>query len=161
MPQLRAREGEEIWETTTDGTVWVTMTDERGKVQQKSFGGKAGTRMRIKTIDRLANEDAVYGESIFDNGLLIRIDAEAERDPDKAQNAMSTEELVAGFSKSGAAFRAFVDRLNELNTRRMRSMCEIQDASQSQLAYLDKVIKERYRVEGDTPTYRELKAMPN
>lgn len=159
MGTMRAREGEEIWETTTDGLVWVSVMDDRGRVSEKSFGGKAGTKLRIKTTDRLVNEDAVYGPSVFENGMLVRIDQAADQLPESMrEQTFTTEELAAGFTKNGMAFRSFVDKLNELNTRRMRTMCEAVDASQSQLNYLDGVIREKYKIEGDTPTYREMQA---
>ncbi len=156
-----ARPGEEVWETTTDGTVWYTTTDERGRVIERSVGDKAGTRLRIKTTDRLVNMDAVgYGrKGIFENGLLVRVDAGAEPD-EVSPDAMSRADLLIGFSKSGNAFRAFVDKLTELNVRRMREMAEEVDASASQMAYLRQVITEKFVVQGDTPTYRELKANP-
>lgn len=153
----RTRPGEEVWETTTNGYVWVRKTDERGRTKLEKVGGKAGSRLRIKTLDReIAMEEA--GESNpFVSGLLKRIDADQSEDPDTAtEHALSTEELMVGFAKSGNAFRAFVDKLNEFNVRRMDSMAEGVDASASQISYLKEVIATKYRKGGDTPTYREM-----
>ncbi len=158
-PAPRAGEGMEIWETTTAGRVWVTVT-ERGKERETSVGGKVGAKLRISEDDRQVNQDRCYEPSgdPFINGLLRRVDAGATPD-DNSEHALDERQLMVGFAKSGKAFHAYVDKLNELNTRRMRDLCERVDASQSQVAYLDKVIKERYRIEGDTETYRELKRL--
>lgn len=155
---LRARPGEEIWETTTDGRVWVSQTDERGHTRETSVGGKAGSRLRISTIDREICQDRVMGPDPFTNGMLRRVDADQATDPRTASDdVLSTEDLMVGFSKSGNAFRSYVDRLSEFNVRRMHEMAEMVDASQSQVTYLRTVITDRFRQEGDTPTYREMR----
>ena len=155
----RTREGEEIWETTTAGRVWVLVTDERGRETARSAGGKVGSRLRITTLDREIAEDRVQeGDSAFTNGLLVRVDTAAPPVTGPT-NAMTTDALVVGFSKHGNAFKTFVEALNEINLRRMRDMADVVDATTSQVALLDRCVK-TYRVEGDTPTYREMKATP-
>ncbi len=152
----KARPGEEIWETTTDGVVWVNLTDERGRERQTSVGGKAGSRLRIMTVDReICQDRAVYGDP-FTNGMLRRIDDVTANVPD----ALSTDQLLLGFSKSGRAFHSFVAGLNEMNTRRMRSMADSVDATVAQISHLDEVIKMKYRQEGDTPSYRAYMDRP-
>ncbi len=150
-----ARDGEEIWETTTEGRVWVAMVDDRGRDVVKSVGGKVGDKIRIKTTDRQIMQDNV-DDSPFTNGLLKRVDAAATPE-DNSPQAMTTEELMVGFTKNGKAFHAWVDGLNEMNVRRMRGMAEEVDATASQISHLDAVIKTKYRIEGDTETYRTLK----
>jgi hypothetical protein len=155
------RPGEEVWETTTDGTVWYTITDERRVVHERSAGGKAGTRLRIKTTDRMVNMDAVgYGrKGVFENGLLVRIDSGVQDEPN-SPDALSRDDLLVGFAKNGNAFRSFVDKLSELNVRRMKDMAEEIDATASQIAYLKQTVTEKFVIQGDTPTYREIKSTP-
>jgi hypothetical protein len=157
MAALKAREGEEIWETTTDGRVWLTMVDDRGRDVVKSVGGKVGDRIRIKTTDREIMQDNVE-DGPFSNGMLKRVDSQAKPE-DNSPQALTTDELMVGFTKSGKAFHSWVAALNEMNVRRMRDMAEAVDATASQIAHLDTVIKEKFRVEGDTETYRTLKTL--
>lgn len=158
----KAREGEEIWETTTPGRVWVTTTDDRGKEKSVGVGGKPGQRLRIKSLDREVCQDAILEDASdpFTNGLLKRIDADQNSDERTVSTqALSTEELMAIFEKTGNSFQAAVKKLNELNVRRLREAAEHLDAKASQLSFLDEYIEEHYKGGGDTPTYRELKGL--
>lgn len=159
MPRAQTRPGEELWETTTPGTVWVTVTDDRGREKQISAGGRVGAPLRIKTLDREINQEAVYEveSDPFRNGLLRRLDADQNEDEGTASDqALSQEQLVKLFAKNGNAFRSAVDKLNEINIRRMRGMADDLDVTTAQLAYLNEIIEEKYRKHGDTRTYREL-----
>lgn len=153
---LKAREGEEIWETTTEGTVWVVTTDDRGREREVSVGGKVGARLRISAVDREINQDRALHGDAFTSGLLRRVDDATQNPPD----ALNDQELMVGFTKSGRAFQAFVDKLNELNVRRMRGMALDVDATVAQVRHLDEVIRDKYRKDGDTPSYREYKSLP-
>lgn len=158
----RARDGEEIWETTTQGTVWVNTTDERGKEKAVSVGGKPGQRLRVKSLDREIMQDSILedGSDPFTNGLLKRIDADQNEDPQTASDqALTTEQLMDVFAKTGNAFQSNVKNLNELNVRRLREMAESLDAKASQINFLDEHLETTYRQHGDTPTYRELKGI--
>ncbi len=151
---VKARDGEEIWETTTESTSWFKVTDDRGRERSISVGGKLGARLRISSIDREINQDLVmHGNDPFTNGMLRRLDDTSANSPD----TFTDRELAVGFSKNGKAFQAFVDKLNELNVRRMKGMAGSFDATVAQVEYLDRVIKDKFRVEGDTPSYREYK----
>jgi hypothetical protein len=153
---VKARPGEEVWETTTEATSWFRVTDDRGRERSMSVGGKVGARLRITTVDREINQDlAMYGHDAFTSGLLRRVDDTTANSP----NTMTDQELTLGFSKAGRAFQAFVDKLTELNVRRMRGMSTDVDATVAQVSYLDQVIKEKFRIEGDTPSYREYKQL--
>jgi hypothetical protein len=153
---LKAREGEEIWETTTETTSWFRATDDRGRERSVSVGGKVGARLRISTIDREINQDlAMHGGDPFSNGLLRRVDDTSANNADTLTN----QQLMVGFSKNGRAFQAFVEKLTELNVRRMRTLANEIDATVAQVAHLDQVIKDKFRIEGDTPSYREYKAV--
>lgn len=159
----RARDGEEIWETTTPGTVWVLVTDDRGKEKSVSVGGAPGQRLRVKSLDREINQDSILEDASdpFTNGLLKRIDADQQLDPQTAsEQVLDTEQLMAIFTKSGAPFQAAVRKLNELNVRRLAEMAEAVDATASQIAFLKEHVVTTFRQEGDTPTWRELNAGP-
>jgi len=158
----RAREGEEIWETTTDGLVWVPVVDSRGRQRDVSVGGKIGSRLRIATEDRELAEERLQDptSSAFRNGMLVRIDTRAgdHADPDFDQGQeIATEELVAAFAKSGNAFQAYVGKLNELNQRRMLEMADAVDASVAQATFLKQVV-DQYRpsTEGPQPSVLEM-----
>jgi hypothetical protein len=157
-----ARPGEEIWETLVPGRIWVTTTDDRGKTKDTSVGPQVGSRLRIKSLDREVAQDSILDDASdpFTNGFLKRVDADQNLDELTAsEQALTTEELVELFSKTGNAFQAGVRRLNELNVRRLREMAEALDAKASQISFLDSHIEENYRGGGDTPTYRELKGL--
>lgn len=161
MPRMQTREGEEIWETTTDGTVWVSVTDDRGREKQISVGGRAGQRLRLKTLDREVNQEAIFDEEAdpFRNGLLRRVDADQNSDEATATDqAFSPEQLAKLFAKNGNSFRASVDKLNEVNVRRMRALADDLEVSTAQLSYLEEVIEAKFRKHGDTKTYREMQA---
>lgn len=163
MAAPRAREGQEIWETTTEGTVWVSVVDERNRERAVSVGGKVGSRLRLTALDREIVQDAILnsGSDPFTNGLLRRVDADQNLDPaTSTDQAFSTEQLLVLFSKSGNAFQAAVRRLNEVNVRRMADMAEGVDASASQIAFLEALIEEKFRIHGSTPTYDEMMAAP-
>lgn len=156
---LRVREGEEIWETTTAGRVWVVTTDHRGHERRVSVGAKVGARLRITTVDREINQDRVMEDTSdpFRNGMLKRVDADQNTDERTASDqALTTEELLTVFAKSGMAFQAAVRKLNERNVRRLRELCEAVDASTSQVAFLDKYVDENFRQQGSMPSYDEM-----
>jgi hypothetical protein len=159
--QPKAREGEEIWETTTAGTIWAMVTDDRGKEKSVSVGGAVGQRLRIKSLDREIGQDRVLDDASdpFVNGLLKRVDADQNLDErTQSEQVLSTEELMAIFDSTGNAFQSKVRKLNELNVRRLRDAAETLDAKASQLAFLDEHIAENYKGGGDTVTYREMQA---
>lgn len=157
--QLRARPGEEIWETTTEGRVWVVQTDHRGHERRVNVGGKVGQRLRITAVDREINQDRILEEESdpFRSGMLKRIDADQNTDERTASDqALSTDELIPVFAKSGMAFQSAVKKLNERNVRRLREMAEAVDASTSQVTFLDKHIEANYRQHGAMPSYNEM-----
>jgi len=157
----KARPGEEVWETTTDGTVWVPIVDVRGRESYVEVGGVAGSVLRITSIDREVAQDRVpTGNDPFVNGMLRRIDADQNADPKTASDqALGTDELVAVFTKSGTAFRAAVDKLSEHNVRRLYEAMELVDATASQQAYLREKIAS-FRPKGNDAAYADLRGEP-
>lgn len=158
--RLTVRDGEEIWETTIPGLIWITTVNARGATKAVSVGGRAGARLRIATLDREISEENIIDtvNDPFTNGMLRRIDANRP-EPAEGDQSLSTEDLMVVFSKDGAAFKKAVDALSEVNVRRMDAIASDVDASMSQSKYLKETIKERWPItSGDTPTYRDLKA---
>lgn len=182
---VTAREGEEVWETTTDATIWLTTTFHRGNVQQEKatqFGGAKGSRVRIKTMDRLTAQE-MSEDSAFDNGLLRRLDvprtssltsppapdsdepnAPEARAEDGGPQALTDEELTEIFGTNLNTFKARVNRMNELNVRRMKALITPNESGEravdpraTEIAYLDAIIEEKYKAGGDTPTNAELR----
>jgi hypothetical protein len=47
---------DEVWETTTGGTVWVEIPDSRGDMRQVKVGGRRGAKLRIATEDRVSRQ---------------------------------------------------------------------------------------------------------
>jgi hypothetical protein len=80
----------------------------------------------------------------------------ADPDFDQGQE-IATSELVAAFAKNGNAFQGYVNKLNELNQRRMLEMGEAVDASVAQMSYLREVV-DQYRpvTEGVQPSVLEM-----
>lgn len=155
----RAREGEEIWATTTAGTIYYVTTDSRGHEKQRKVGGKEGSRMRITTVDRELNQDAIdkTESDPWSNGLLKRLDQDQnDHEATQSTQAFETEELMAFFAKTGNAFQSQVRRLDERNVRRMRGMAEDVDASASQIQFLTDHIEEHYKIQGSMPSYDEM-----
>ena len=92
------RQAQEVWETTTGGTVYVHVKDPRnpnGWVQKK-VGGRGTKRITVSVDEREFNQDLVTYENEqhdpFRNGLLRRI---SPKDPtDKGQNEVADDELI-------------------------------------------------------------------
>ncbi len=160
--ELLTREGEEIWEITVPGTVWVEVTNDRGKPIPLKVGGRPGARLRISTEDRIITQERIVDRELdpFVNGMLTRLDADQQLDEKTASpDALTTEDLLAIFAKNGKAFQNAVDKLNQTSVRRMKEMAESVDATASQMNYLNEQLEARWPLGGDTKTYRELKGL--
>jgi hypothetical protein len=152
--------GEELWESTVAGSVWVNITNKRDEIE--GFRIQAGQRLRITKRDREMNQDRIRAvkHDPFTNGMLKRLDADQNDDPrTETPDALTVEEILAIFAKTGAQFERKVSSLSEVPIRRMRDLAGDVDATQSQLAFLDKIIADRYSVGGTSPTYEELKRL--
>lgn len=154
----RTRAGEEVWETTTDGTVYIPVVDARGREQVIQVGGAAGSILRIASLDREIAQDRVPdGTDVFRNGMLRRVDADQNEDEKTASTAaISTQQLIDIFTKAGNAFRSAVDKLDEFNVRRLHEAMEMCDASVSQQNYLNEKLA-AFRPQGDLASYRDLR----
>lgn len=156
---VKAREGEEVWELTVPGRVWVKVTKftrtGHPVTEAVSWGPKKqGQQFRISTSDREMNQESVQDpqNDIFRNGMLVRVDADQNEDEDTAsEDAVSTEDLLSIFNKNGNAFQSAVRKLGELPIRRMREIADAVDATNAQVRFLDELIEERYRRGGAQP----------
>lgn len=157
---MRTRDGEEVWESAVPGQVWLEITDEKGRSRPVVVRGYG--KLRIRAEDREIVQDGVVDPQFdpFTNGSLVRVDQDQGADPRTASPfALDTERLVGIFALPTAGFQEAVDGLNEITVRRMLGMVDAVDAAASQVAYLQAVVRERWPVGGDTPTYRELKGI--
>lgn len=159
-----ARIDDEVWETTTEGWIWVSITNSKGDLVDTRVGGKVGQKLRISKDDRERLQEMVQDtdHDPFTNGLL------AQRSGDKPaprndlmgepllehDQALTVETLASYFASNGNAFQAKVKPLNETNLRRLLSMSEDLDASVKQVEFI-KAQLEPYRRGGTQPAYAE------
>lgn len=149
----------EEWEITTEGRVWLQVTTftRHGQPMDKdvSLGPKKpGQKLKISQADRERNQENVADPKFdpFRNGLLVRIDADQQADPQTAStDAVSTKDLLGIYELKGAQFQAAVEQLGQVPIRRLREMAEAVDATTSQVAMLDEVIAERWRQASSQP----------
>lgn len=159
---LLTRAGEEVWETTVLGMVWLKVGDGRGGEKDVSVGGTVGQRLRIKTEDRIINQEVCINrdQDPFTNGTLVRVDADQMEDPRTASpDALSVEAMQEIFNLGPAEFSERIDTLGELSLRRMKDMAEGVDATASQIRKVKELIEARYPLGGHMPIYDELKAI--
>jgi hypothetical protein len=165
MPNIN----DEVWETTTAGTVWVVIPDSRGDMRQIKVGGRRGARLRIATDDRVWNQERCVDEKHdpFTNGLLAQISGPKpeprpaitqDPEPNKVDQSLSTDKLVAMFAKHGNAFHSQVRGLNELNLRRLKELSAEVDASVKQVELIDQLL-EAYKPGGQQGIYAELQGI--
>lgn len=153
-PQIRPKEGEEVWEVTTAGRIWLQQTTytRTGQPIFKDISvgpNKAGSFLRISTDDRRYNQEqcADTENDMFRNGLLVRVDQPQSADPDTASDeALTTQDLLSIYAKNGKQFEVAVAKLGELPIRRLREMAEAVDATAKQVEHLDEVIFDRYKI---------------
>jgi hypothetical protein len=155
---VKAKEGQEIWETVTDATVFLTTEDSRGRIKTKKYGGKKGSRIRISVEDREYVEENLrdFDRSPFRSGILKQVGGVAVIEDER--NHLSDEEMVIAFKeKSGIVFERWISGLNEINLYRARDMLEAVDATRSQTAAIEAALaplKKGHTVE----TWREMQA---
>jgi hypothetical protein len=162
--KLLVREGEEVWEITVPGTVWVEVTNDRGKSVPLRVGGRPGARLRISAEDRELTQERIVDRELdpFVNGMLVRVDADQQQvEKTRSDDALTTEDLLKIFATQGKKFQTTVDGLGEVTVRRMWEMAEDVDATASQINYLKDSIERRWPIGGDTKVYREMQADPS
>jgi hypothetical protein len=156
-PDLKAREGEEIWTIQVNGQIFLVVT------QQNRHGGLvdadmklgpnwAGRSFRIKTEDREDNQARCMNPDLdpFLNGMLIRRDADQQANPATASSdALTTEKLIEIFELDLKMFADKVEPLGEVPTRKLIEMGEALDlASLKQMEILKDKVARKYSVGG-------------
>jgi hypothetical protein len=159
--ELPAKNEQEIWESNIEGCTWVETTDHRGAPRMKSVTG-AGQRLRLTSHDRVRAQERIrqLEHDPFTNGSLRRVDRNQNDDEGtKTENALSEADLELIFGLDFEDFKEEVEKLSEINHRRLKAMAPVH-ATMQQGQHLQELIEERYHIGGDTPTYREMMAAP-
>jgi len=153
----------ETWETTTEGTTWVSVMDPReGRYVKRRVGGRQGgsRRLHISVDDRRFNQEQVVEEmrehDPFTNGQLVLISSDRAEDIDTTYH-LTNDDLRALLSiKDSATFESEVaDIKSELILRRLVEVAE-KDATVAQLEFIRDLIRDRYKVGGTQRTVREM-----
>lgn len=113
----------EIWEGVTDSQVWITVTNELGRDREVAVGGPGGRnrRIRIKTGDRILNEERNPEDNPFVNGFLRRVDGDFASDE---QQPGKTDAQLLGLLQAGDDFEDFLMEESELSVRRLWALAE-------------------------------------
>jgi hypothetical protein len=161
-PQVKARTpNEEVWAIQVPGSVSlrVTQFNRFGQPVEASLvmgPNRAGQQFRIKTEDREENQARCMDKQFdpFLNGMLVRIDADQQQDPETAStDALSTENLVGIYDIADrAAFETRVQALGELPLRRLAEVGVAMDCSHLQITFVNDLILERYSKGGPQAT---------
>lgn len=141
---------EEVWASTTGGTVWIWKTDPQNPRNhvQKMIGGPGNVKLKVTVAEREFNEDLIAwgNEDLcpFRNGLLVRV---LPKDAERGQFERTDEELKALIqSGTDEVFKDLVDHTDsEVIIRRMLALAAAdKSTSIGRLEILIDLIKERY-----------------
>lgn len=153
----------EIWETATNGSAWLWVTDPRNGGYAKSrVGGPNGgiRRIRISVDDRRYNEEQVIdgNEHLnpFRNGLLTLVGTTQAEDIDTTAQ-LSDEDLQSLLDLRDPAIfeEAVTDIRFELPLRRLKVLAET-NGTQAQNQFLNTLLRERYPVGGTQRVVQEM-----
>jgi hypothetical protein len=157
----------EVWEISTEGTVWLWKHDVRhpGQMEKVRVGGRAGgsRRLRISRDERRYNEEQVIeemaGENPFRNGALVLISTEDRAEDIDSRYHLTEADLASLLElRDEDLFRAEVEDIkSELVMRRLYMAAETK-ATVGQLDVIRSIIEERYKVGGTQKTVREMMA---
>lgn len=161
--EVDVKRTQEMWECTTEGSVWLWVTDARdGGYRKQKFGGPTGgtKRVRITIDDRRYNQELVIDQEPeadpFRNGLLRLVSKAVV--PDIDSEAHLTDEELAGLleMRDLEVFQEAATSIKrELPLRRLKAMAETR-GTQEQNGYLDELLRERYPIGGTQPTVQEM-----
>ena len=154
----------ETWEITTEGTVWVLVSDPRDPsgFKKQRVGGRAGgsRRLRLSTDDRRYNEEQIVNEMMhhnpFRNGLLRLIDQKHQDDVVTTYHLTSDDLATILDIRDEKMFEEAVQGItSELVIRRLAALGE-KSATMGQLNYIKDVIEDRYKVGGTQRAVQEI-----
>jgi hypothetical protein len=150
MANMKAREGEEVWEMQSEGTVCLLVTGYNRFNQPTERDliigpNQSGRQFRITAIDREYHQQVCVDASVdpFRNGMLVQRDG--ERDEEVASDdALDLEGLVAILEmEDAAAFEERVKRLGEFPLRRLQEVAEMYDSPQSRVDLINVLVEEK------------------
>lgn len=153
-------QAQEIWESTTGGTVYVNVKDPRNPRAwiQKKVGGKGSQRITITVEERLFNQDMNTYENEhldpFANGLLYRV---SPKSGERGQYELSDEELVAVL-KGGEDedFEATVaNTKSEIMLRRMLFLAE-RNATMHRFNIIKDTVEQRFAIGKTSKVVQEM-----
>ncbi len=132
---------EEIWELQIPGTVYIQTLAPNNFGQMvptdRTLGpNKKGLQFRISKQERTMNQQRVADQvnDPFKNGILVRCDASQQEDAATAStDAMTGSDLLAMLEQNGAVFDQSLEKLSEINLRRLYDLAVEMDASHSQV----------------------------
>lgn len=159
-----ARKHIETWEITTEGTVWILVSDPRDTsgYKKQRVGGRAGgsRRLRLSTDDRRYNEEQIVNEmqdhNPFRNGLLRLIDQKHQDDVITTYHLTSDDLATILEIRDEPMFEEAVRGItSELVLRRLAALGE-KSATMGQLTFIRDVIEERYKVGGTQRSVQEI-----
>jgi len=150
----------EVWAVQTPGLIYLrtTVPNRMGQLvdAEISIGpNRQGGQFKISTIDREENQArcADPAADVFRNGMLARLDADQQADPQTASvNAITAEDILDIFDLDQAGFEARVQELSEVPLRRMVDLGQAMDVSHRRLEYLTELIATRYSVAKSQPS---------
>lgn len=161
---FNAKTNIETWEITTEGTVWVLVSDPRDPsgYKKQRVGGRAGgsRRLRLSTDDRRYNEEQIVNEmetsNPFRNGLLRLIDQSNLDDINTTYHLTNDDLLTILEIRDEPMFEEAVQGItSELIIRRLAAVGE-KSATMGQLNYIKGVIEDRYKVGGTQRSVQEI-----
>lgn len=143
--------GQETWEATTDGTVWVQVKDPRvpGGWRGQKVGGKSRKKLNISIEEREFNQELVPEENAqhdpFQNGLLVRTMPKAAED--RGPNELTNDQLLEIFAvHDDDLFEQAVTSIDsEVVLRRLASLAE-KNTTYARLQIIQDLIQQRYSV---------------
>lgn len=142
----------EIWEATTESTIWLHTLDTlagNGAWTQRSVGGPNGNRRIHLTVrERRFNQDRIPSSNAhldpFINGMLI-----ARQGSQQSPNGYTDEQLITLLkmpSDADAAFEQVVQSItSEVLIRRLFGLAE-RNAPAYRRDWLEDVVDDRYRI---------------
>lgn len=153
---------EEVWASTTGGTVWVHKKDtlRPGNWVEKMIGGPGNVKLKLTVEEREHNQDLVaWGnehQDPFQNGLLVRV---LPKDVERGRFELTDDELKLLIK--GGTDEEFADTIqkadSEVILRRMLALAaEDRATPNGRLTDLADLIKERYPQGRGSAFYEDL-----
>lgn len=143
----------ELWEVTSDSTVWIQVRDHvNGGWRHQRVGGRGAKRIQLTVEERRFNQDMIPDENIgldpFSNGLLRCLQGDGDN-----TNAADEKDLVALVQlEDEDEFRRRVEAIDsEVLLRRVVTVAE-KAASNPRYLYVKDVVDRRYRPAKSQPS---------